>query len=173
MFLGGIPEAAASASMLTKAGYRPRGDLRSVVDGAACRGSRGSSRQGIHRQQRRPYRVLRRHRRRARIGRTRHDSGRARRRRFTRGAPDCRRLSVRALSGVGRILRLNSWDPVTTIHSGENEDKAPCRSRKFLQRRNSSRMPILAPACSRSSSHKSPRQLWERRVLRPKLPGVA
>ena len=30
MFLGGIPEAAASASMLTKAGYRPR-NLRAVV----------------------------------------------------------------------------------------------------------------------------------------------
>jgi hypothetical protein len=52
MFLGGIPEAAASASMLTKAGYRPA----AIFDcGRRCcwrRGS-GSRRQAFDRQQRR------------------------------------------------------------------------------------------------------------------------
>ena len=47
MFLGGIPEAAASASMLTRSGLPSRGDLRTVVDGAAGRRGSGSRRQGV------------------------------------------------------------------------------------------------------------------------------
>ena len=109
MFLGGIPEAAASASMLTKAGYRPRGDLRSLVFGADCRGGGGCGWQGAHRQQRRACGDLCPGvggRCRARAGRPRHDSRRAGRRRLAGGAPHSRRLSVRALSGFGRVFRL-------------------------------------------------------------------
>ena len=43
MFLGGIPEAAASAAMLTRAGYKAESHLCVVGDGSACRdGGRGA-----------------------------------------------------------------------------------------------------------------------------------
>jgi Cyclic nucleotide-binding domain len=109
MFLGGIPEAAASASMLTKAGYRPAAIfglwssvlIAGVVAAAAGKALIGSSdalaaifAQGVG------------GRCRARAGRPRHDSRRAGRRRLAGGAPHSRWLSVRALSGFGRVFRL-------------------------------------------------------------------
>jgi CRP-like cAMP-binding protein len=109
MFLGGIPEAAATRIDADQGRLPPRGDLRSLVDRIACRRGRGGGGKGLHRRQRRAHGDLCPGvggRCRARAGRPRHDSRRAGRRRLACGAPHGRRISVRAVSGFGRVFRL-------------------------------------------------------------------
>jgi hypothetical protein len=110
MFMGGIPEAAASASMLTKAGCRPGAIfglwstvlVAGVVAAAAGKAFIGSSDalMAVFAQAGGGCR--------AGAGRPCHDSGSLGRRRLASGTTDGRRISVRALSGFGRIFCLKA-----------------------------------------------------------------